>query len=286
MAQLVEDIFNDLVEEKASFSSLDTLAVPVTDAGRSHAQQLVKDMNSKSKVAVWFLITWTFAYLCRKIQVLWDRSFTDLNKLAETAQPGTKAWLVAQALAYRDGYPLTIDSNYRAVYSEEAKADLDAAIVKAASVTDQFGVALLKVAKGAPGSFTSLAVDELGRFRDYMDQVRFAGQSIQSVSRANDSLKLTVNVYFDGLLDQDTIQNAAKQAVRDYLAKDLGFDGIVHTSKVVDAIKAVTGIRDASIQLIQAKKMIGAYGTITRVYTTFSGYIKLDETSTFTMISE
>jgi hypothetical protein len=227
------------------------------------------------------------AYLCRKIQVLWDRTEQDLNRLAESAQPGTAPWLVAQSLAYRDGYTLALDANYRAQYSEDAKADQDAAIVKAAAVTDQFGVAILKVAKGEPGAYSPLSTEELDRFRDYIDDwVRFAGQSIQAVSRSSDQLKLTVNVHFDGLLDQTTILNNAKQAVRDYLNLNIGFDGVVKVSDLVKAIKEVSGVKDAFIEVIQAKRAIGAYATITRVYTTFSGYIKLDETSTFNMVSE
>jgi len=286
MVQSTEEIYNDLVAEKAEFASLDTLAVPATEAGRSQAQQLVKNLNSGSGAAVWSVIYWTFAYMCRKIQVLWQRTETELNQLAETAQPGTKAWLVAQALNYRDGYPLLLDSNYRAYYSEEAQADQDAAIVKAAAVNDTFGVALLKVAKGTPGSYLPLSTEQMDRFRNYIDELRFAGQSIQPVSRSSDLLRITVSVYFDGLLDQSAILESSKQAVRDYLAFGLGFNGVVAVSEVVARIKAVTGVNDVAITAIEAKQAIGTYGTITRVYTANAGYIKMDETSTFNLISE
>ena len=286
MAQQVEEIFNDLIAEKENFSSLDSLAVPATDAGKTQAQQLVKNLNSKSTVAVWILITWAFAYMCRKIQVLWDRTKLELEQLAETAQPGTAQWLVAQAKQFRDGYSIEIDANYRAKYSDAALADLQAAIVTAAAVKDEFGVAILKVAKGLPGSYAPLSTEELERFRTYINDIRFAGQTISAVSRASDQLRLTVNVYYDGLVSQSVVSEASKQAVRDYLTKKLDFSGEVKVSAIIDAIQAVAGVKDVSITVIEAKKALGSYGTITRVYTTFSGYIKLDETSTFNMISQ
>lgn len=147
-------------------------------------------------------------------------------------------------------------------------------------------MAILKVAKGLPGSYTPLSGPELDRFRIYMDIIRFAGQTITSVSRSYDTLRLTVSVFYDGLLDPVLLEILSKQAVRDYLSNKLAFDGEVKTSGVVDAIQKLDGIKNVSITLIEAKVGIGAYASFSRVYSTFSGYIKLDETSTFTMVSQ
>lgn len=285
MAQTVEEIYNALVAEKASFESLDSLSVPVTSGGRTQAQQLMADLNNRSRVAIWRLVLWICSFLGRALQVQWDRTRTELNDLAAAAQPGTARWLVAQSIAFRDGYTPAIDSNYRVVYTDAAKADQTAAIVTAAAVKDEYGVATLKVAKGSPGSYTSLSPEEMTRFRSYVNLIRFAGQTIFSVSRSADQLKLGVTIYFDGLEVESAVLTAVQDAISGYL-NNLNFAGDVYTSKVVDAIQSVTGVRDVVMNSIQAKKALGAYGSFGRIYETHSGYIVLDDTSTFTMVSQ
>ena len=285
MAQTVEEIYNALVAEKASFESLDSLSVPSTSGGRTQAQQLMADLNNRSRVAIWRLILWVVSFLGRALQVLWDRTRTELNDLAASAQPGTARWLVQQSLNFRDGYVPDIDSNFRIAYSTTATDDQTAAIVTAAAVKDEYGVAVLKVAKGSPGSYTILSVDEMTRFRSYVNLIRFAGQTIYAVSRSADQLKLNVSVYFDGLESEASVLTAVQDAINGYL-NGLDFAGDVYTSKVVDAIQSVTGVRDVVVNSIQAKKALGTYGSFGRIYETHSGYIVLDDTSTFTMVSQ
>jgi len=262
MARSITEISNQIIAEKERHSELNRL-------------------SSASAVAVWRLWVYITAVAIQFHEVVFDLFRKEVEDKIAARQAGTPSWYVARVREFQAGDQLQV-VNGIATYPVEdpAKRIVTRSSYKEAQSGD--GLLLqIKVAKGGIGAEQPLTDEEVYQLETYLERIKFAGTKIQVVSLNGDRLRLTANVFFDGLYDMDVVRTSVNRAINSYLV-NLDFDGMVYLNKIIDAIQKVPGVIDVSIT--SARIVISGESTyIDRVYETASGYMVEDDTpgSTF-----
>ncbi|WP_188556484.1 hypothetical protein [Hymenobacter glacieicola] len=205
-------------------------------------------------------------------ETLWDRFRADVDRIVALAPVGTPAWYVAMAKFWQAGDELLVVNN--TVGYEVGTSGPKLVTQATAKENPNTGRLFIKVAKAgsAAGTLAPLSDAELTQLRGFFDRVRFAGTRLEVVSREADRLQLTGEVYYNPLLDLASVKAAVRSALQRYLGQ-LEFDGQVYVSRLVDAIQAVSGVKDVLLSRVAARVGQAAPVVFGRVYETAAGYI-------------
>lgn len=272
MARTIPQIYDSLIAQKDTQSSLSTLQ-PAIDS----AQQLLGDLTSTSKVSRWRLMLWIVATGIYVLEMLWDLTRKELQDIAANAIPGTTQWYANQALLFQFGYQLQyINNKYQ--YSN---VDTAARIVTHSACLDNAGMVVLKVVKTVSGAYAPLSSTELAAFTSYINQIKYAGTATLIISRNADLLKIYLNVWYNPqvldatgqLLTSSTFP--VEDAINAYLAS-LPFNGRLDLSRLIDAVQLATGVVDQELVSAEAKVGVSPYVPFTVNYTSDAGHMIID----------
>ena len=242
MPKKVSEYYDQLIQEKNSFSSLNSLT-PSIDS----SQNLLQDLQSTSRVSRWRMIVWLMAY------AIWLTVFA-CEQLAAQTESGTGDWYQRKAFEFQFGDDLLIVNNKP---SYAALNPLNQ-IIKYASVITANNVLFIKVAKDVGNNPSPLTTNEKMAFEYYIDRVKFAGTSINVVSQAADDLMANYKVIYNPLILDNTgvhLVNGSKpveDAINTYL-RSLAFDGVIHADKLTDAIQSAEGVAHVVMQDVRIK---------------------------------
>jgi hypothetical protein len=272
MARSLPEIYNSLIAEKQTLSSLSSLQPSIDDA-----QNLLADLTSTSKVSIWRLQLWLVAFGIYIHEQLWDAAKSELEEAASNVVSGTARWYSKQCLLFQYGYPL-LYLNDKFQYSQ---IDLNAQIIKRAACVDQNGIVLLKVAKFVSNNILPLNSTELAAFQVYINQIKYAGTQTIIVSQNPDFLRLSIDLYYDPqvidgngmLLNGSTFP--VHEAIESFIS-NLPFNGELHLSSLVDAIQIAQGVKDIHLNSASSKVGLGPYNAINVSYLSVAGYLKID----------
>lgn len=231
--------------------------------------QLRADLNSGSKVSVWRLFAWLFAYASKVQHDLWDRYREDVLELAANGHYGTRRWFVAKALAFQYGDTLVMtemDGGY-------AADNPSARIITHAAVTEQANRVVVKVAKAAGAALAKLDPPELLAANDYFQALRPPVQVIV-LTADPDRLRLTGSVVYDAQTPLLATKSAVQQAIADYLMR-LEFGGVMRITDLKQAMLSVPGVIDVDLTLVEARG-IGPFNAVSRVYYSYAGHMVTD----------
>lgn len=271
MARTVLQIYDQIVAEKQNMPALSALQ-PSIDT----SQNLLADLTTTSKVAIWRLWAFVTAVIIHTLEVYHDKHKEDVEDILSRSVPGTLKWYSERVLEWQFGNSLVfLDNVYK--YNPVVPANR---IVKRVSVRDSQnapGQVLIKVAKlDGFNQVLPLTSTELQLLSQYLDEIRFAGTRISLVSQNPDTIVGNFTIWFDGQLVPSAIQTDVDTAVKLYL-RQIPFDGVFRVSDLILAIKAVPGVID-----LQINSLSGVAGTNTtpifREYISQSGYFT-DRTS-------
>lgn len=233
MARTITEIYDSLITEKQTYSSLVGLAGEGSD---TYAARLMADLNSNSKVAIWRLMLWIVAFSAWTVEKLMDNFRTEMTGIAAQSIAGTDAWLIAQVKLFeKNNTTLMVNSDRKVVYALSNPADR---IVTFAGLSTENGRAVLKVAKstGVP-----LASTELSQLVGYVNKIKFVGTRIAVVSRSAGTFAPIGTMYYESTGNLDTIRAAAQTAFNNYIAT-LNFNSSINTASVTDAIQKAEGV--------------------------------------------
>lgn len=274
MSRTISEIYDEIIQEKNTMSSLTNLQ-PNIDS----SQSLLSDLTSTSKVAVWRLMFWVFAFAIWSHEKLFDNYKNEIEDLASEIVTGTKKWYWAQCFLFQFGDTLQwLDNKYK-----YASVDSNLQIIKRASVIEAGGQVRLKVAKlDANDMPIPLTSSELSAFQSYISQIKFAGTSIAIISADADQMKAYYDVYYDpqvlspsGELLSTPGVYPVEEAINSYVS-NLPFDGILNITSLTDVVQSVEGVIDPVFQNASAKYGVLPYEVITNNYNAYAGYIKID----------
>ena len=289
MSRTIKEIYDAIIDEKETFSSLDTL-VPNPD----DSQTFLDDLTSTSKVGIWRLIFWVTAVAIWTLENLFDIHSDEIDDRKDSLIPGTLRWYVNTVLEFQDGDELVwneITEKY-----EYAATDLDAQIVEQAAAVESNGEVLIKVAKSDGGTgLEALSAAEEGRLETYINQIKFAGTITRLINDSADLLHLEYTVYIDPLLIYNDETNPSdslngsllsdattfpiEDAITDYI-QTLDFNGIFRVMELTDAIQAATGVKNVIADTVEAKYGALSYTDVLALtnesYNANAGYLSID----------
>lgn len=273
MARKITEIYDQIITEKQSFSSLNGLE-PATET----ATNLMTELTSGSKVAQWRLFAYIVAVAIWVHEVLFDKHKEDVEKRASELYVGSLLWYHQQCFLFQYGDTLS----WNGTKYEYAAITPAIQIIERASVTDVGGQLRIKVAKLVSGLPVKLTTTELNAFTAYMTRVKFAGTNTDIVSRDADLLK----IYYDVKVDPLVLSSSGEllsalgtypvhDAIETYI-QNLPFDGILNITKLTDEIQKVEGVIDPIISSASAKYGTLAYSAINNSYNADAGHMIID----------
>lgn len=195
-------------------------------------------LNSQSQTAIWLLWVNIFAFAHFLLESLFDIFKTEVNETIAQRRLGTPSWYVQSALEFQQGDTLNAFGKYDVI--DDTKK-----IIKKASFKESTnGVLTLKVAKQG-SQLEPLGSGELLQFKNYIDEIKFAGTKINIVSLNADTLNFNAQIYYEGLYAENTIKQNIINAINEYLL-NLAFDGTISKADLVAKIRSIQGIKEVN----------------------------------------
>lgn len=279
MARTILEIYDAIIAEKETGTQLQDLTPdPETST------QLLSDLSSGSKVAIWRLWAYITAVAIYAHEVIFDIFKEEVQAIADAAAPGTPAWYRQKMLEFQYGDTLTY-LNYQYVYDP---VDESARIITRCAVQERSdGAVLIKVAKDSGGSPAPLSAPEKSAAESYANKVKFAGTRLAVTSLDPDVLEIDYTIYYDPLVPLATLQTNL-QAAADAFLEELPFNAEFRITRFTDALQAVDGVIDPVFQSAQATPDGGSAEAITVRYVPAAGYMELDDTlaNMFTFVAQ
>jgi len=292
MSRSISEIYNAIIAEKETFTELNQLT-PIPET----TQTLLSDLKTTSKVGIWRLWAFVIAVAIYAHEEIFDAHTEEVEELILNKTFGQLKWYELTSKSFQYGYDLAWDdTNYRYEYNDTTSQDaLDSMIItQAAATTTDTTVGyeiVLKVAKGTIGSLSALSTIEKVAFDAYIDKRKPAGTNITTVSTSDDDMKLSLTVTYDpliiavdgstpkrGYLISDSSVYSVEEAVVNYI-QQIDFDSYFKVMDLVDALQAVSGVLNVSVQKASARYGALEYTDIMiddeQTYNANAGYLSM-----------
>jgi hypothetical protein len=274
MARNLSDIYNEIITEKESMTTLRTQLTPFPDTFNN----LLSTISSGSKVAIWRLWVWLVAYAIWMFEKVQDTFKSEVEALISSTRFGTLPWYQEIALLFQYGDALTYTS-YRFQY---AIVDTTKQIIKRAAAVATNGQIILKVAKLTGTDPVKLTSGELTAFNAYILDLKPPGETVLVISSDADLMKLYAEIIYDPQVlnaDGSSITDGSfpvEVAINAYLA-GIVFDGKFNSRAWQDAVQAVAGVVDVVPGSLYGKANASAsFDTIVSNYYSVAGYMIID----------
>lgn len=201
-----------------------------------------------SAVSVENLLFYIVAVAAWVTERLIDAHKEEVDEALDTMIPHRAKWYRDKVLAFMKGIPLAQDSDQydtSAMTDDEMKA---ARVVKYAAVSENASTSIvtIKVAGEKDGKRTALDETTRKQLENYIREVKDAGVRINLVNENADSFRCSIVICYDALIDAETVERNARDAVRNYV-ENLPFNGIYSNMALVDAVQQVTGVKIAEL---------------------------------------
>jgi len=274
MARNLSDIYNEIISEKESLLTLREQLDPFPDTFTN----LLADISSPSRVAVWRLWVWLMAYAIWMFEKLQDIFKTEVSDLITSTRFGTLPWYQEIALLWQYGDAVEF-IDYKFQY---ATIDTTKQIIKRSAAVAINGQIRLKVAKLSGITPVKLTTGELTAFNSYITDIKPPGEAVVVISNNPDLLKLYAEIIYNPQVlnaDGSSIADGTfpvEDAINAYLAGII-WDGKFNMRKWQDAIQAVEGVIDVVPGICYGKANAAAsYDTIISNYYANAGYMSID----------
>ncbi len=285
MSRSIQTIFDEIIVEKETFSSLDGLEPPVIP---DPSQDLLTELTSTSKVSIWQLKFWVQAVAIFIHEGLFDVFKADVETRALEIIPATIRFYVIEALKFQLGDELVFEDGTFKFEDSTSVAALAKQIVTQASARDINEVVTLKIAKGVVPGLEKLSSIEKTAFEAYLNKIKIAGTKTIVISDDPDLLKIAYTIQFDPLVmkaDGTLIEDGTSpvQEAIDAYIEGLPFDSTFRVQDLTDAIQLARGVVNSVADVVAAKFALLDFEDIlavpTETYLPNAGYlVTVDET--------
>jgi len=280
MSRTIKKIFDEIITEKETFSSLDGLEPPVIP---DPSQSLLTELTSTSKVAVWQLKFWVQAVAIFIHEGFFDVFKSDVETRALEIIPATTRFYVLESFKFQLGDELVfIDGTFKFEDSTSASA-LAKQIIKQASARDINEVVTIKIAQDdGSGGLEKLSAPDKTAFDAYIEKIKIAGIKTIIISDDPDILKLAYTIEFDPLVmkDDGTLIEDGTSPVQEAIdanIEGLDFDSIFRVQDLTDSIQAARGVVNVIADVVEAKFGLLDFTDIlavpTEIYLPNAGYL-------------
>lgn len=240
MARTITEIYDEIIAEKESNTSLAGLTPdPETSA------QLLSELTSASKVAVWRLWAYIIAVAIHVHELLFDLFIQEIDAIAAAAPAGTPRWYKKKIEEFQFGDNLQLINN-QYVYDP---IDVSNQIIKRSAIEERAdGVVIIKVVKddGNDG-LEELNATELAALTSYAQKIKFAGARLAIVSIPADTVNVSYDIYYDPIIPLVDLQSEM-QIVVDAFLNNLDFNAAFNITRFTDILQPVNGVIDPVFQ--------------------------------------
>ncbi len=237
-------------------------------------------LTSTSKTAVWRLWVYIFSY------AIWVHEQI-VSKNAENSRPHTIRWYQEQCYNFLDGLPLTwLNGQFQYDLTNVIDADVRKIIDRCAILESNNGELVIKVATNNNGNLEPLnPLDQLPRFKYYLQQIKDAGNRIRVINQPADILKIELTVYVDPLmidlqtgklLNTPAVIFPVKEAINNYLEK-LEFNGAFVRTFFQDELQKAIGVTLPKIDVLESQYLGFAWIPIVDWTIPKAGYFKSND---------
>lgn len=254
-----EEIYNEIIAEKESgqYPELD-------------------ELNSTSKVSVYRLMIWIFAFFSKTIRELFESFKIYIENVFAENQHGTLLWWIEQIRAFQYGDMLEFTNG---VFKYPAIDETKQIVKRVALETLNF-VLIFKVAtEDGNGDLIPLDTAQKTALQSYINKVKFPGTYTQVISENADDLKINLRVYYNAEITTAELDVLIADAVNEYL-KNIVFNGNFNITELTDKLQTVTGVVNPVVKSAYGKAHSQAaadYLLIDDYYKAASGYFTVDE---------
>jgi hypothetical protein len=275
MARTTQQIYDALIAEKNSNATLNALQPNI-----DNAQNLLTDLTSPSKVAIWRLYYWVVAVVLHNFEVLMDVYKEMVEDIAAKSRPGTVRWYQEETLKFQFGHQL-IYNPAKGKYEYPAN-DETSKIVKRSAVVESNNQVRIKAAK-FDGGVQQLLPAEMNALTAYWNKLKYAGVNTVVTSGPADLLKVNYTVYYDplvmaanGSLLSDPAVFPVRDAINTYIGS-LPFNGELVLTKLTDEVQKAKGVVDPILNSAEARYGALMYSPILTKYIPDAGYMEIDQ---------
>jgi len=254
MARTVGEVYDRIITAMNNLGQVNGL-----DPNPDSYADFQADLQSTSKVARHRIFIAGVAVVISTAEKLIEQVRVEIEKRLRDQGIGQLNWYVRLVKKYRHGYQIQfINNEYQ--FSQTAKNDSAAAIVKRASAVDQGGAVRVKVAKlDSNDNPQALTNNELQGVQNYLSKIKPAGINVQGISAPPDELRLELQVYYDPTILQPTgelITNPnvkpVDEAINGYIF-ELPFDGVFNLNEMMSGVYEAKGVADSKAYLWKAE---------------------------------
>lgn len=186
---------------------------------------------------VWAVGAWA-------LEQLVDRHKSEVKEELEQLVAHRPKWYRDKVLEFMADKEL-VENSDRYDISGMAESDVMARrVVKHAVATESRDASLLtiKVAGESGGMRKPLSAEHERQLKAYIREIKDAGVRTALVNMEADIFSCTVDVYYNAMLQPETVQTTCVNAIRDYI-ENLPFNGEYTNMALVDRLQAIEGVR-------------------------------------------
>lgn len=211
-------------------------------------------LNSVSKVAIYRLLVFVFAFAIWTLETLFDIHSAQVDQAIYENRPGSKNWYRNMSLKFQFGFNLLTDDDEfdnTGFTTDQIEASK---IVKYCSVKESLESSrlIIKIAGESGDILTPLTPTEITSFEYYISEIAYAGVKLNIVNNPADKLALNIRIYRNPLVIDETGNNiltggkTVELAIKEYM-KHLPFDGELVINDMIDYLRNVDGVINAHV---------------------------------------
>ena len=245
---------------------------------------------SKSEVAEWKLWRSIFSKSVFVFERIMSLFKIEVENVIKTQRQGTLSWYFGKVKEFQgadngngfSGDSLIVDDSGALTYE---RVDSSRRVIEHTSLTDVDGTLICKVAKSGSNGYESLSSLELTAFGVYMQNIKYPGTVIRSVSLPPDRLKYDMDIYYNPIYAPDEVKAKLLLKMEDF-KKTLGFNDKVFKQRWIDYLLTTDGVETIKLSSLHSKKATDTdYNLVDVVYELAAGYFNYQDTDAETNAS-
>lgn len=239
---------------------------------------------SDSAVAENKLWTFVVATAIHLFELTLDLFRKEIDLLTNKITPGTTRWYAEMCYRFQNGCELLFDPKTAMLYYSRDVPE--ARIISIVAITEGNNKLTIKAAKkNDAGKIVPLSPDEKHNFSGYIDSVKFAGVQTGIISTTEDKIRYDMEVFFDPAVPVTTVRDNILAALESFKTT-LGFDSMLYTQKLIDAVMSASGVVTVCLNSLSRKGNSDTEFKDVNVFTELeSGYYEYDGECILTLTS-
>jgi len=249
-----EEFFNYIATEQANYPEL-------------------SELNSTSKVGVWYLIKWIFAEKFVTVQNYFNLHKTEVETIISNSAYATLGWYVDRAKEFQLDDNL-IEQNGRFVYQT---IDPTKQIIKQVALVSSNRYLIFKIAKQTT-QLTACTPDEVTKFTAYINKIKYPGTFVYVESNNPDLLVLNLKIEYNALLNLADVQTIVNNTLTNYV-KNISFNGRFNSTAAIDELQKLSEISNAFFLQSTGRtsgQSVPEAQPFTDYYQAAAGYMKIE----------